>query len=484
MQRGSIIRNTSFLFTAHLAGRILSFVLTILLPRYLEGKFDDLRKFSYALWLTNLLATLTELGLHTPLVREVAADRSKASLLISNALVIRLILSVITFMIIVALVKLLYAGEMAVIVYVVGLSEIINALAQLFRCVFRSFENMEFEAIGVILERSVVFSLGIGVVIMGYGIVGFCAVVLIASVLNFTLTLLIMLWKFNRLGFRFLDAGLCMGLLKQSLPFAMSGILYMTYFRIDGVMLKHIMGSSGDLAVGWYATGYSFVTALTIIPGAFMGAVFPVMSRTLSPSAVMDFLFTKSFKAMFIMAFPIAVGVTFLADRIVLILYPSTHFAFQDQEALSGVLKVLIWAGALIFLNTVMTTVFRATDKRRAFLIIIAIGVCINVGFNLILIPKYSYLGAAVSMIITESILFLCSFWYIQKRVCRLTEFSFLFKSALASGLLALGLAWVREYIPIILSVCLATGVYLAVILLLKGITREDIAMIRGKYKE
>ncbi len=490
MQGSSIIRNTSLLFLAHLASRILSFALTILLPRYLEGGLGDLGRYFTALWLTRLLATVTELGIHTPLIREVAADRSKASRMISNALAIRLLLSMVTFLFILVLARSIYSGDMAPLIYILGLSEIMNALAQLFRCVFRSFERMGFEALGIILERFVVFSIGIGVVIRGYGIIGFCTVVLIASALNLALTLLIMVWKFSRPSPGLLDRGQLTHLLRQALPFALSGMLSTLYFRIDGLMLKHMMGPRGDIAMGWYGTGYNLVTALTIIPGAFMGAVFPVMSRMIRSSASgMDFLYTKSLKLMFILAFPIAVGMTFLADNMVQILYPADRFTFQDQQALSRVLEILIWAGALMFFNFVFITVFRAADRRRAFLVIMAISVSVNVISNLILIPGYGHLGPAISMILSESVMFVCGLWYVHRHVCRLSEFGFIFKPAFASGLLALGLLlWKRtegvgESMPISLVICLAIIAYFAVIVALRGISREDIAMLRGQFQ-
>jgi O-antigen/teichoic acid export membrane protein len=512
MKSSSIIRNTSSLFIAHLAGRILAFILTIVLPRYLEGGFSDLGKYFTALWLANLLATLTELGLYTPLIREVAADRSKASQMISNALVIRLILSFITFLIIIVPAKLIYSEEMASLIYIVGLSEIINALAQLFRCIFRSFERMGYEALGVIVERFVVFSLGLGAVIWGYGIVGFCVVVLIASILNLTLTLLIMMWKFARPSLKLLDMRLCGYLLKQALPFALGGAVSIVYFRIDGLMLKHVidtMGGDGDIAMGWYGTAYSFANALTIIPGAFMGAVFPVMSRMYSrtgcqpvrakesaskrPAArstsAMDFLYTKSLKLMFIIALPIAVGVSFSADKIVLILYPVEleRFTSQDHEALSRILEILIWAGALTFLNTVLITVFRAANKRRAFLIAMIASMSANIVSNLILIPEHGHLGPPISMIISESIIFAYGLWYVHRYVCKLNEFGFLIKSAFTSGFLALGLfvwkyAGFSESMPIALVICLAIIGYLAVLVAMKGITREDIAMVKGQF--
>lgn len=487
----SILKNASFLFTAHIAGRILSFVLTLLLPRYLKGGFDDLGKYFFALWLTNLLSSVTELGLQTPLIRDIAIDKSKTSSMISNAFVIRLILSIVNFMILAILVKLKYPGDVGVLIYVIGLSEIINALAQLFRCVFRAYENMEYEALGVIVERFVVFIIGIGAVILGYGVVAFGVIVLISSIVNLTLTFLIMEFKFSRISFRLAGVKLSIDLLKKSLPYALGGIMYMAYFRVDGIMLKNIMGANGDLAMGWYGTGYSFVNALTIIPGAFMGAVLPVMSRVfkLSKPSELDSLYTRSIKLMLIVGLPIAIGIAFLANDIVMILYPPSRFGLADREALSITMKVLIWSGMLLFLNTVIVTLYRATDARKAFTMITAISLCINVVSNLILIPKYSYLGASISMVISESLFFICGAVHVQISLCKINDFSSLLKVLIASLALTVLLFFSRYIlininISIILSVIIGFAVYAAIILMMRAITSEDINMIKGHHIE
>ncbi|MBM3213275.1 flippase, partial [Candidatus Poribacteria bacterium] len=394
----SIIKNTSSLLIAHFTGRILTFILTIILPRYLANSFDDLGKYFTALWLANLLAAITELGLYTPIIREVAADRSKASQVISNALVIRLFLSIFTLIILVILARFMYSRDMAPIIYILGISETISALTQLFWRIFRAFERMEFEAISLLLERFLVFSLGLLVVIISRSVIAFSMVALGASILNFVITLGIMLWKFSRPSLKFLDIKLCRHLLEQALPFALSGALSTIYLRIDGLMLKQILGTDGNLAMGWYGTGYNLVMSLTIIPGAFTGAIFPVMARMSNSSAnALSFLYTKSLKLMLILAFPLAVGMTFLADNIVLIMYPSKDFSIQDQEALSRVLEILIWAGALTFLNFVLITILRAANKRRAFLIIMVMSLTANIISNILLIPIYKHTGPAIS---------------------------------------------------------------------------------------
>jgi len=491
-QHSSILRNASFLFTAHISGRILSFILTIMLPRYLTGGFDDLGKYFFALWLTNLLSSVTELGLQTPLIRDIAADRSKASLMISNAFVIRIVLSIVNFLILAILIMLKYPGEVGVLIYIIGLSEIINAIAQLFRCTFRAYENMGYEALGVIVERFVVFLIGMSVVILGYGIVAFGVVILIASAVNLTLTFLIMVLKFNRINFRLVSAKLSIDLLKKSLPYALGGLLYMAYFRVDGILLKNIMGTSGDVAMGWYGTGYSFVNALTIIPGAFMSAIFPVMSRVFSSSvpSELDSLYTRSLKLMFMTGLPIAIGVAFLADDIVMILYPPSHFGLADREALSIILKVLIWSGMLLFLNTVIITLYRATDARKAFAIITAISLCANIISNLILIPKYSYLGASISMVISETLFFVCGSLHVQRYITKINDFGALLKVLFASIVLTFILFVFRQfvvfnlYISFTLTVIVGFAAYTAIIFGIRAITSEDIRTVRRQHSE
>ncbi len=479
----SILENASFLFISHIIGRLLAFILTIVLPRYLKGGFDDLGKYFFAFWFTNLFSSITEFGLHTPFIREVAFDKAKTTLMVSNAFVIRVILCIITFLFYTVIANWQYSGDIVKLIYIIGLSEIINAIAQLFRCLFRAYENMLYEALGVIIERIVVFFVGISVVILGYGIVAFSLIVLVASVANLVFTSTIMVLKFSKIDLKLVNLQFIIGLLRKSLPFALGGMLYMAYFRVDGILLKNLLGESGDLAMGWYGTGYSFINALTmIIPGAFMGAVFPVMSRA---NESLSKLYTKSIKLMLILGFPIAIGVTFIADQIVLILYPLSKFSYADQNALSMILKVLIWAGLLLFLNTVIITLYRATDSRKVFLITTAISLFANVLSNVILIPRYSYLGTSVSMIISESLYTILGATYIQMSICKINEFKFLPKMILALIILAITLyafnrlVLINQYFHIFFIVFTGFIVYSAVILLTRAVDSEDIAIIR-----
>jgi len=72
-----VFENTSSLFVAHLIGRLLSLVLTLLLmPRYFSE--EELGSYFLAMFITNLIASVTELGMQAPLIREMTLHLQQA----------------------------------------------------------------------------------------------------------------------------------------------------------------------------------------------------------------------------------------------------------------------------------------------------------------------------------------------------------------------------------------------------------------------
>lgn len=470
MHEKRIIRNTSLLLVSHLIGRLIAFVLVVFLPRYLSNGFDDLGKIMFALWLTNLLSSISELGLHTPVIREISSDRSKSSMILTNALLVKVFLSLITFSIMIGI-SMLYHGEVRWLIIVIGGSEIINALAQLFRCIFRSFERMEFEAIGVILERIVASTLGFYLVYLGYGVIAFSWAVLLASIINAVFTISLVLARFGSIRPQLVSKQICKDLIIDALPYALSNVLYMAYFRIDGVMLKNLAGQHGDLAMGWYSTGYSFVNALTIIPGAIMGSVFPPMSKIYFETKNIDSIYTKSLKLMTVISFPMAICISLLSFDIAKVLF--SHSTEQDQKAIGDVIKILVWSGALLFFNTLIATVFRAVDRRKIFVVLTAISLLVNVITNAFLIPEYAHIGTSISMVVSEFFFSVAGFYYIWSRISKPQEFTFVLKTVLISLILTsilVGwkrLPWAYQHVNLFAIIALCMLLYAGALFLL-----------------
>lgn len=467
MSMDTVFKNTSVLFTAHFISRTVAFLLLILLSRYFDE--NQLGAYFVAVAFTNLIASVTELGMRAPLVREIAIFREETSQLLSNAFIIRVISSIIAFLIMVGTAILLgYSEFIQRLIWIVGLSEVINSMARLFRSVFRAYEQMKYEAIVVVIERLCVALIGGALVIYGVKLPVFCTVILGASGINLAISAGIALKKFARLSLK-IDFSIWKRLMAQALPFALGSIFNLVYFRIDTIMLERL-SPDAEVSAAWYGFAYSLTTAITILPGAFMGAMFPVMSRAYGKQkSSSDFqkLYTQAVKLMFIIGLPIALGLSMLSYEITSVLWPD-----YDRGTIDAALKFLGWTCGLIFLSTVIVTGLRALDKRLGFTLLIGTTTALNIGLNFYLIPRYSHVGASITMIFTESYLLIAGLMYIGRKVAFPNEFSFIPKSVFGALCMGLFLLLLRDKLYVFIITPLAGIVYFGIMLLFDDIRK------------
>ena len=449
-----VFENTSALLAAHLIGRLFSLVVTLLLmPRY----FGDVELGSYflALFLTSLIASISELGMHTPLIREMTLHLKCARHLVGNALIIRILLSIAAFGLMIVLGRAAgYPPTTMEMIKLLGLAEIINSIAQLYRCVFRAFEEMKYEAFTVVAERSVVSIVGGGLIVSGGNLAHFCVIVLVASGVNLALSVGLVRQRFSTLRFRF-DLEIWRLLMRQALPFAPGDTFHLVYFRIDAIMLEKL-SLHGVKANAWYGLAYTIVNAFTILPGAFLGAMFPAMARAFEANRI-DFrnVYTYAFRWMCLIGTPFAVGMAILGPRVGTTLFPR-----YPVETVGPALSLLGWSGGLVFLTTVFVTVLRAADKRVAFSLIMGVTTLFNIVSYFLLIPRFDHIGAAMAMILSEGVLFIACFFYISRRIATLAGLRFAIKSAAISVLMGVALIFLRNLFSIWVLIPLAILFY------------------------
>ena len=450
-----VFENTSSLFFSHVISIILSFGLTLLLAASFIK--EELGSYFLVVSLTSMIASVAELGMQAPLIREMTLHLQSARHFLGNALIIGILLAIVAFGLMIGSGHLLGYDKMTLqMIRLLGLAEAINAIARLFRCVFRAFEQMKYEAFTVGAERSAVVFVGGGLIMLGVDLLDFCVIVLIASFLNLALSAGIVRRRFISFRFKF-DLEIWRRLMSQALPFALGNIFNLIYLRIDAVMLSKL-SLDGVAANAWYGLAYRVVNACTILPGALMGAMFPVMSRAFVNEKV-DFrlVYTDALRWMFLIGAPLAVGMATLSEEIALTLFP--HY---DQTQIAPALSLLSWSGGLIFLTTVFITVFRAADKRGPFTLLMGTTALLNIVLNFLLIPHFSHVGAAVTMIVSEGYLLIASFLYISRRISKPLHIRFVFKATIVSALMGVGLMLLRDRFPIWVLIPLAIAFYFA----------------------
>ena len=456
-----IFKNTSSLFSAHLIGRLGSLLVTVwLMPRYFtESEFGG---YFVAIALTNLVASLTELGMQNPLIREMTLHLQQTRHYLGNALMVRSLLSIIAYGIMLISGIFLYTPEIVTMIAYLGLAEIVNSIAQLYRCVFRAHEEIKYEALTVVAERCVFFLIGGGAILLDYGLVTVCQVTLAASCINLILSIGFTRYRFTSLRFQ-PSREIVKVLMRQALPFAIGNIFNLLYFRVDAIMLSKL-SSEGVDANAWYGLAYTITNAFTILPGAFMmGAMFPVLSRAWErEKGRFPSVYTFGMRWMVLMGLPFAVGLSTLSSEITVALFPT--YTPDEVSKVAIALQWLSWAGGLIFLTTAVLAVLRATDKRRAFSVLMGTTALLNICLNIYLIPRFSHVGAAIAMVISEAYVFIVGIGYISNHIVKFREtfplLPTLLKTALLSAVMGIGLVLLKGFLSIWVLIPLAVLFY------------------------
>ncbi|MDE0015590.1 MAG: flippase [Candidatus Poribacteria bacterium] len=456
-----IFKNTSSLFSAHLIGRLGSLVITVwLMPRYFTE--TELGGYFVAIALTNLIAILTEFGIQNPLIREMTLHLQHTRHYLGNALIVRGILSIFAYVIMLISGIFFYTPIIVEMIVFLGLAEITNSIAQLYRCVFRAHEEMKYEAFTVIAERGTFLLISGGAILFGYGLVTVCQVMLAAGCINLILSVGFTGLRFTQLRFQ-PSREIVRVLMQQALPFAVGNLLNLLYFRIDAIMLPKL-SSEGLDANTWYGLAYTIVNAFTILPGAFMmGAMFPVLSRAWErekgrfPSA-----YTFSLRWMVVCGFPFAVGLSILSPEITRVLF-STYTSAEIGK-IATALQWLSWAGGLLFVTTAVLAVLRATDKRRAFSVLMGTTAFLNICLNLYLIPRFSHVGAAIAMVISEAYVLIVGIGYISRNIVKFQEtfpiLPTLLKTVFLSAVMGIGLGLLKGILSVWILIPLAVLFY------------------------
>ena len=133
-------------------------------------------------------------------------------------------------------------------------------------------------------------------------------------------------------------------------------------------------------------------------------------------------------------------------------------------------LQVLSWSAVLVTLRGTYKQGLNAAGRAELDLRCAAASVIMNVSLNLLLIPRYGILGAAVATLLAEALWLVTAAWYFNRYVMRVNLHSALLRPLAASAVM-LGCLNLLQPSYWVLQAWLAGFVYLGTVLLLNGKT-------------
>jgi len=470
-----IALNTLVTIFGDIGGKVLSFVFIIYAARYFQ--VERYGELSFALSFTTLFYVLSDLGFFELLTREVARNHNLASKFMGNLIVLKTIIVLPVYLTMIFVINLMgYPTETVTIISIIGVSIIIiDSFCLIFQALFRSFEKLEYPAIGKILKNSILI-VGIFIIMkLHLGLIEFSYFYLISSSTWLALSSIIIFEKFAKPDFR-VNLEFWRFIIKEGLPFWATSIFLIIYYQIDIVMLS-VMKENYD--VGIYSAAYKFITSLSFIPVAFIAAMFPVTSRLyVSSKEKLKFVFEKSFKFISIISIYLAVIIFLLSDDIINLIYGASYLPSASA------LKILTISEVILFIATVFANLLNSINRQIICAIQTGIAALLNVLLDFLLIPQYSYIGASFATVFTDIFSFMFLYVWIMKSEYRLPLKSIVevAKVLITGVLVGLILSYLTEqglFIVILISIPL----YIFFIYIFRVFDASDMMLIRKIVK-
>lgn len=403
----SVALNTIVQLVGRVITTVLSLVLIAALTRYLG--VNAFGVYTTVFVYVGFLGVLADLGFFWIMVRELAqtTERDRFNALVSNVLTLRTFLGIVVFGLgaFIAWFIPRYSGEIQIGIAIISLAWLATALNSTFVGVFQNKLRMDKAVTTDIIGRTVIL-------IFTLWLVGHHApltTILWAYVAGTWLNLVISFF----LGTRYVtvrprfDFREWTRIFHEAFPMGIVIVLHVIYYRIDSVMLSLI---KGPMDVGIYGAPYKVLDVLLTLPVMFLGNVFPTLTRHLSErSSSAPVLIQRSFDALLAIALPLTVGGIVLAEPIIRVVAGNDFVHATTLSPIWGIpatpvltLQILMVAVGVSFISNIFGYTLVALGKQREMIRPYSIFVVVNVAINLAIIPSFSYIGAALSTVITE----------------------------------------------------------------------------------
>lgn len=386
--------NTSWLLLEKIIRLVLNFFVTIAVIRYLGP--DQFGLYSYAISFYGLFVAFVSLGLESISIRELVKHPEDRDKILGSVFYTQFVGAVIAiFLIIVTLVitsEELFTSILILIISISSFFQTFNVIDYYFRSEVKAKYSVYVLFTSVLLVSLVKFLLIIIKTPLIYFIIAYAFEFVFNAIGYFVVyhkqKLKIINWKF--------DKKIAIGLLKDSWPLILSGVVVSIYMKVDQVIIKKMLDNS---EVGFYAAAVRLSESWYFIPVAISNAIFPaiVSAKNISKELYQNRL-QKLYDILTWIAIGISIPVSIFSSDIIKILYGSRFLPSAP------ILTIYIWAGVAVFLGVASSQYLVTENFTKISFFRTAIGMVANVVLNILLIPNYGIIGSAFATLISYSL--------------------------------------------------------------------------------
>lgn len=470
-----IARNFVFVFSARVLDLGVALVSTALIARYLG--VTDFGHFAFVMAITIFLGPLTDFGFERITTREIAGNKKLADRYLGSAVIARIFLSVIIIFIIYSI-TMFFDWDKKIIqaIYISTFAQLITNMGMLAIGTFRAFERMEYELLLNFVFNIIYILLLIGIILFDLGFLSIFGARMLASLSETIVLMVVTVRKFLKPVFT-INIEMLRYLFREAMPLGLFTVLLTATFKVDIFVLKYFKGPE-DISL--FEAGHRIIMQLQALPISIVLALFPHLVRLAKGSKdALSASFYKIFKFMLIISLPLPILITFSSNSIISVVFGN------DFSGASLSLSILSWTITFLFLIYLQT--FVMTSEGRQILNTVSAGICfmINLLLDIILVPRYGYLGASFATLISYILLFAVSFYFVSKTVGVPPIGEILPKPFMSAAGMSIGCLFLYGRggpVLVTAEIVIALIIYVILVFSLKTFTPDELSIIKSIF--
>lgn len=393
------VHNTAWQLLERMTTLFLNFLVAILVARYLGP--EDFGSLNYAIAFVALMSTISHLGFGGVVVEQLVRDRASQTDVMGTVFWAKGAAALIAI-ILANLLAALFADRNSerLLVLLISFSMLFDVSAAT-RLIFEARRDLRRVAL-VTSGSAVLIALARVIAVATRApLWAFAALVSVQAML----TALGYLWTYSRhvdknlrLPFRRHHA---VQLLRKSWPLILSVAAATVYLKVDQFMLGQMLGMT---SVGIYSVASRLSEFWYAIPIAVATSVFPsLVELKSSDPEKYERRIKQSIRYLLWASLLIAGPVSLLAPTLIVRLYGEPY---RDAGI---ILAIHVWACPAVFMGTMVEKWFVIEDLLKFLIGRQLMSAAVNVGLNLLLIPRYGGAGAAIATVISYTLAYYLS---------------------------------------------------------------------------
>lgn len=467
-------KNTSYFTVALVIQKVISFVFFSYLATKLGA--TNLGYYSYAISFAAMFSILVDWGLANLLTRDIAQDKTRAQNYFSKALGLKIIWSLITYLIVIGIIFNITDSVLTrELVLITGVLMLLDSFTLIFYSVWRGFQNLTFESFGTI-GFQIIYSVA-GFILLQFtdNLKLVMISLFIASLFNFLYSGWLLKYK-GKISLKPIFAWLELkNFYLLALPFGLAGIFAKIYAYADVILVNQFLGPT---QTGFYSLAYKLTFTLQFIPLALVASLYPALSFYLNKEKViLENIYFSSIKYLLIVSLLVTMLIFGFGQDLISAIYGENFLPSAP------ILIILVTSLPFLFVNFAFGSVLNASGKQMRQTWHIGWVAGANIILNIILIPIFGVLGAALTSLSCTILLF-CLNGLVAKQIINLSKDHYQQISRLI--ILALLITLTAKLLPLhyhwLISSTICGLLYLIGLFVLKILSLEELMNFKKNF--